>query len=380
MKMKNKVALALTLALGSMAAHAQDKGMDISISATPRTPAAPVAAPTMNPAPAQKPAAPVAQSGGAGNLEAIAPAKPAANPAISLPAQAAKPKVAATAPARVEPQKRVEPAQPVQPAQPVRPADPVVTAAPKAPVSTPAVPAAPANDVGGETNPFTGKNLAIEQRQGEIERAKLDTDLMIERLKQANLMADLTYLPLKKKAEVTAMPGVLAAANSSPKQATAAEPSANPAPRKAVKKSGKKAAPKAPTVETPVAKPPEPPRVSVTGITINGKKASAILEVEGGGVFSAEDGDTTPYGKLRVADTHTVYVGERRIQVRDATLSRMYISDPAVVDERIKNNTVITAPPAAQSSANIPLPPLPPLPRAVVPKGPAPMPATSPTK
>jgi hypothetical protein len=227
----------------------------------------------------------------------------------------------------------------------------------------------------GDTNPFTGKQLDIEARQAQIESAKLDTDLMVERLKQANLLADLTYLPLKKKAEVTTMPGVLAAANTSSKPAaTEAAPAA--APRKAVKKSSKKAAPKPAAVEAPVVKAPEPAKITLAGISINGDKASVLLDVEGGGVFSAAHGDLTPYGRVRVVDGRSVVLGERHMTMRDSTLARMYVSDPAPVDEKIKNNTVITAPPTTQpSGANIPLPPLPPLPKAVIPKAPAPMPS-----
>jgi hypothetical protein len=379
MKMKNKVALALTLALGSMAAQAQDKGMDISLP-TARAPAAPTVAPAANPPVATTPQVASSANAAASNQKAFAPAKPAASPA--MPVAVAKP-TAVKVPARVEPQRPVEPAQLAAPAPAPRAAQSTPVAAQPAqptPAAPAAQPAAPASQMTGDTNPFTGKDMTVEARQAQIESAKLDTELMLERLKQANLLADLTYLPLKKKAEVSTMPGVMAAASTSPKQTTVAEgtPGATQAaaPRKAVKKSSKKAAPKPAPAETPVVRAPEPPKVSLTGVSINGNKASAILEVEGAGVFSAMDGDITPYGRVRVVDAHSVILGERRIAIRDAMISRMYVSDPVAVDEKIKNNMVITAPPAAQqNSANIPLPPLPPLPKAVIPKGPAPMPS-----
>lgn len=368
MKMKNKVAIALTLALGSMTAQAQDKGMDINISMTPRAPTAPVAAPvTPQPAASKQDTQSGTQAGGM-NLQALASGKPAAPPAAAMPAPVAKPTVASKPPVRVEPQKPVEPAQPAMATATPRQA-PAATSTPAA-VVAPSAPAAPTSQALGNTNPFTGKGLATEERQAQIESAKLDTELMIERLKQANLIADLTYLPLKKKAEVSSMPGLTAVASSTSKQAdegTAA------APKKAVKKATKKTAAKPSVAEAPVVKAPEPPRVSVTGVSINGNKASAILEVEGGGVFSANDGDQTPYGKVRVADAQTIYLGERRMMVRDSMLSRMYVSDPVPVDEKIRNNTVITAPPKP-AAPSIPLPQLPPLPKSIVPSAPAPMP------
>lgn len=378
MKMKNKVALALTLALGSMAAQAQDKGMDISISTTPRAPAA-------TPAPASTPAP--AAATGAVNQHALAPVKPATAQAFPTTAPAAKLAPVAKAPARIEPQKPVEPAQPAvqapRAAQPVAvaalaaPVTPVPPVAPATLTARPAAPAAvtPAAQLSGDTNPFTGRQLDIEARQAQIESAKLDTDLMVERLKQANLLADLTYLPLKKKAEVTTMPGVLSAATT-PSKPAASETAPATAPRKAVKKSSKKPAAKPAPTEAPIVKAPEPAKVSLTGVSINGDKASVILEVEGGGVFSAAHGDQTPYGRVRVVDGRSIVLGERHMTIRESMLARMYVSDPVPVDEKIKNNTVITAPPTPQpTGSNIPLPPLPPLPKAVMPKAPAPMPS-----
>lgn len=384
MKMKNKVALALTLALGSIAAQAQDKGMDIAISMTPRAPAAPAAAPaTSQPAAVKPTATPTTAAAGAANQQALSPVKPA--PAVAFPAVApvSKPAVANKVPARAETQKPVEPAQsPVQAPRAtqatamIAPVAQPAPAAPSAPVAQPPA-VASASQVNGETNPFTGKDLQVEARQAQIESAKLDTELMIERLKQANLLADLTYLPLKKKAEVSTLPGITAAAATSAKPAATSDAEQPAAPRKAVKKKAKKAEPKPQPVQTatPEAKAPEVPMASLTGISINGDKASVILEAENGGILSANDGDMTPYGRLRVVNSKSVILGTRHLVIRDAMLSRLHVSDQAPVDDRIKNNTVITAPQATKpASANIPLPPLPPLPKAVVPRAPAPMP------
>jgi hypothetical protein len=221
-----------------------------------------------------------------------------------------------------------------------------------------------------ETNPFTGKDLSAEQRQRQLENAKMDTDLIQEKLKQANLIADLTYLPLKKKSEVSTLPGVTkdlaAAANPAATKPAATDTNTQPA-RKAVKK-GKVVKKAEEKVEAAPVAAPAQPSITVSSISINGTKASAILEADGGNVMSAQHGDITPFGQLRVVNARTVTLGGRTLSVRDSMLSRMVVSDPVVVDpEKARSMPAAAAmspvaQPSSQSTATIPLPPLPPLP------------------
>jgi hypothetical protein len=144
----------------------------------------------------------------ASNLQALgsSAAQPAASPVKPEPA------VAKTVPAVAK-----QPAAPVAavakaPVAQIAPAQmaPRATPAPAAVVAQAPAPAPASQQTGleSETNPFTGRDLSAEQRQRQLENAKMDTDLIQEKLKQANLIADLTYLPLKKKAEVSTLPGV----------------------------------------------------------------------------------------------------------------------------------------------------------------------------
>jgi DNA polymerase III gamma/tau subunit len=343
MKNTNKLALALTLAFASLAAHAQDKGMDIGIRSTTTSPAPAVAFPAATAQPATTPAA----------KQVVAPvAKQLAVPA----SVAAKAPVSQPAPVpQSAPSLKSSKATPVTAVR----ADPV---APKtAPESVPVV--AQSSSVGSDTNPFTGKDLSTEQRQRQLENAKMDTDLIQEKLKQANLIADLTYLPLKKRAEVALLPGAA-------KEVVEAKPRGEaPAPvaRKAVKKVKKTTKAEEKPTPAPSAAVPSQPTIIVSGISINGTKASAILETANG-VMSAQTGEITPFGQLRVIDNRTISLGGRVLKVQDAMLSRMTISDPVnVAPEKGRSGQAPTMVGAAaeavrNSPSSIPLPPLPPLP------------------
>jgi len=364
MKLKNKVAIALTLAFASVGAHAQEKGLDIGLG--PARPAAP-------PAQVQQPAPAV-------NLQAIA-AAPKAPAAVTPKAQPAPAPQAA--PVRVPPVARPAVAAPVAipvaapvavPATPAMATPSTISAAPVAAAPQQVQQPAPA----GNVNPFTGRDLTAEQRQRQLEDAKLDTDIIQERLRQANLMADLAYLPLKKKAEVSTLPGMAVAAVSPTAKAgvvgesggaVAEAPRKAPAKKKAPKKKVEPTAPVAPVA-------PPAPVITVSGISINGSQASAILEVDGG-VMSVPNGGNTPYGQLRVIDSRTVSLAGKSYAVREAMLSRMAVSDPAEsAADKSRAPVPVAAPAQAaaaaqQALANIPLPPLPPIP---APKGPAPTP------
>jgi hypothetical protein len=350
MNLNNKIAFAVTLAVASLNAHAQEKGMDIGFRPTK---AAPTTVTPANPAPVVVGAAAVARQVAAPATPAQQAAKQVAPSVETTQATPQAKPVAAATPKRVVAVASVAPAAEMPPSQAAPPSRP-----------SQAQPATAEGDI----NPFTGRDLSAEQRQRQLESAKMDTDLIQEKLKQANLIAELTYLPLKKRAEVAALPGMATASNQAnvPVAKAAFEDGAAAATRpvrKAVKKTAtpKKVEP----VAAPVAAVPAAPSISVSGISINGTKASAIVEADGG-VMSVQHGESTPFGQLRVVDSRTITLGGRTYHVRDAMLSRMTVSDPVYVDpEKARINAPIPTQPAAVPLLN--LPPLPPLPQP--PKG-----------
>jgi hypothetical protein len=369
MNLNNKLAIAVTLALVGFAAHAQNKGMDIGFgppAAPPGAVTAPVAAPAK---PATAVAAPVAMPA---RVSAAAPVAAPARPAVvakvveNKPVMENKPVVPRANPVAAPVAKRAAVQAPVA-AKEVQPVAVAMAPAPRpaaAPIAVAQAPAAIDSDV----NPFTGRDLNAEQRQRQLENAKSDTDLIQEKLKQANLIAELTYLPLKKRAEVASLPGIVAASTATSTPAGKAGNVAGGvdsqgvvAPvRKAVKKAPAKK--QAPVVVAPAV--PAAPTITVSGISINGKMASAIVEADGG-VMSVQHGESTPFGELRVIDSRTITLGGRTLRVRDAMLSRMTVSDPDYVDpEKAKANAPA---PVAAPAAILNLPPLPPLPQP--PKG-----------
>lgn len=373
MKLKKKVVLALSLAFASLTVQAQNKGMDIGLGQAPQAasqsgPQAPQQPATMpKPSPAPQAAA---------NAQVSRPAPAAVRqeaPAKDVPAPTVTRRVERTPPMPAQPKFTRAVAQPQPQPQPVAEVQPLPApvaqriAAPVAPISAPRQ-----ASLESDTNPFTGKGLSAEYRQRQLEEAKMDTDLIQEKLKQANLIADLTYLPLKKKAEVSTLPGIAAAANSTSAaaptkpagngQAQGANEGGSEAPAKpAVRKVKKAKAPKKVEPAMPT-QPPAPvaPSITISGISINGTHASAIIETDAG-VMSAQNGESTPFGQLRVIDQRTVTLGGRTFTVRDAMLSRMMVSDPAPVDPDKARNAPQAIVPVAPP-VNIPLPPLPPLP------------------
>ena len=377
----HKIALAVTLALTSLsvAAQSDSRGVDIRMSSGT----------TVSTAGAVKKPAPATVV--APSLDAFMPTNATKTTvSVTTAPEASKPRVVAKveeeAPAakvqvtktRVETRKE-EPARPSMQAAPAM--QPVVvtqreTTSTKSTTTVSAASTKPA-DVRVPINPFSGKGLTLEQRTRELEDAKMDTDLIQEKLKQATLLADLTYLPLKKKSEIGTLPGIkdgtllptakTAAASSAGDPEKTVSIAKKAASGKHVKKVAQQAPP-TPAPPMPMAMPASP-AVTVAGVMINGTKASAILETDNG-AMSAQNGESTPYGLLRVIDSHTVTLGGRTLKVRETVLARMAVSDPATDAAKPGGNSPATGTPLPTPAKNQtvlpPLPPLPPLPKGMM--------------
>lgn len=382
MKNNKQLLLALTLAFSGFAAHAANLDIRLpdnltsappnSAALAPSTPAAAPAAPAARaaapaPAPVAAIVAPPAKPQAAAPAEA--PAKPAAQVAASAPA--AKPAVTPAAAPVAKPAAPVA-AAPAAAAQSVAEPSKVVVgfgndkAAPSAAPVAAAPAASPAAAVANLANPFTGKSLSLEGRQRSIEEAKLDTELLNERLKQATMLADLTYVPIKKQAEVASLPNVQKVQTKDASAPAAKEASA--APAKKITKSKKKGAVKEAPPATPVVAVPADPVLTVSSISINGRNASIVLEAQGN-VMSARHGESTPFGTVQVIDSRTAMVGGRQLKVREAVISRMVVSDPPVLDPKAMTTTAAprttTAAPVTSTANLPPLPQLPPPPKAL---------------
>ena len=383
MKNNKQLLLALALAFSSFAAHAANLDIrlpDNLVSAPPNANGSGNTAALMTATPATAPTAPAAPV-----AQPVQTAKPAAAPLATVVAPPAKPAaaVAPQAPAKPAAPAIATPAPVVKPAAVQAPMAPVAkpaAAAPQsqsvaepskivvgfgndkaAPAPAPAPTAAPAatSAVANVANPFTGKALSLESRQRSIEEAKLDTDLLNERLKQATMLADLTYMPIKKQAEVASLPNVQKVQTKDAAAPAAKE--AAPAAAKKITKTKKKAASKDAAPATPVVAVPADPVLTVSSISINGRNASIVLEAQGN-VMSARHGESTPFGTVQVIDSRTVMVGGRQLKVRDAVISRMVVSDPTPVDPKSVGATAAPRAPTATATSTTNLPPLPQLP------------------
>ncbi len=263
--------------------------------------------------------------------------------------------------------------------------------APVAVVQTvaPAMPA-PATDAKPVVNPFTGKPLTLEASQRALEQAHLDTQLLEERIRQASLNEDLRTLPLKKQVEeaqaVTArmkeeavQKEVLHPAATLPtKQATvvAAADATDPVPHRPArpaKKVKKVTAPVEPAVKTAPPVTPPAPVIEVTSVMSLGGDRSAVMDIDGN-ILTVKQGETTPFGAVDIVDGQTVHLGARVLHVHGATLARVVISDPKIIDVTkqptapVANGPTVTSttmPPAAiiptSKPAGLQVPQLPPL-------------------
>lgn len=377
--MKNKKQIVLALALAFAGVSAQAAGLDLNL-----TPSEPAKAESQQAKPANNtaalgsattPAKVVAQTQPAASVEkptgALASMATSAKNTLAQAGSALKP-ASEAAPSKSAAPTKVNTVASSAPAAPLAQAP--AEKSPFAPAQAALTPVAEAATV-KPANPFTGKATTLEQRQYEIEMAKMETDLLQERVKQAALTADLTYLPVKKQAEISMLPNV-AKMQKDAKDSAKPTSTAAATPKKATKSKKKKADAATPVVSAPVVAPE--PQISVSSISINGTNASVVLESQGN-ILSARHGESTQFGAVQVIDSRTVRVGGRQLTVRDSVVSRMTISDPVPVDPKssvggltaLQASSTSTAP-SIGPAPNPPLgalppnlPPMPALPRAI---------------
>jgi len=167
-----------------------------------------------------------------------------------------------------------------------------------------------------DTNPYTGQPLMLEHLTRELETAKVQTAVLEERVKQAQLNMTLNVVPAKERAELKQLEmQAQQAARSASVEASAPTPAPKVAPKK---------------VEAPT--PPPAPVVQLASvINVNGVKA-ALLDVDGQSL-AVRDGDTTRFGRVVILDDRRIQLGARELAVHDLTLSRLTISDPKPVKE-----------------------------------------------
>lgn len=225
-----------------------------------------------------------------------------------------------------------------------------------------------------DVNPFTGKNLSVEQIQRELEETKLKTALLEETLKQTNLAEELKTLPVRKALETaqtrTAMrreeisvvemdekakesasvrdaaervrKAQVAAAEQAVKDAKAAK-AAQDAAARGNKSRAKKSKPgskpaKAAQADTqpqpekqPVQKEvhkPLPTAVLTSVLDVGGSR-SAMLEIDGN-TLMVHEGGMTPLGPVRILDSSSVELNGTRLRVHSSTISRFVTSDAKV--------------------------------------------------
>lgn len=238
-----------------------------------------------------------------------------------------------------------------------------------APVAAPAAPApATAASASQGVNPFNGKTLSLEARQRALEVAKMETTLLEEQLKQAAVTQDMTVMPLKKQVETAQattarmkeelmQKELVQAPKTAAAAAAAAAKASNPMPipaeakAKAKTRPSQKAkpAPAEAAASKPVVAPPPAPSVEVSTIMNFGGTRAAVLDFDGN-LLTVKQGDNTPMGQVDIVDDQSVRIGGRAYKVHGATLARVVISDPKIVDPRAP----VAAPVAAVSTPTTP--------------------------
>jgi hypothetical protein len=235
---------------------------------------------------------------------------------------------------------------------------PTVSMGLSAPAAAPAVAPAGATTAAAKAdphvNPFNGKLQSVEQIQRDLEQARIETQMLEERLKQTNLAEELKTVPMRKAVEAaqatTAVKKEEAAQKEidqnmrAPKVPTgttgrAGAPAADKPvlvkkkARPVVVKSADKAGASADKTVPGTAATPAPaplPRPSLVSIVNVGGARSAVLEFAGGTLVVA-DGDSTPFGVLRIHDQNSADVGGTSLRVHNATMARFVVSDAKAV-------------------------------------------------
>lgn len=223
-------------------------------------------------------------------------------------------------------------------------------------------------------NPFTGKSKAFEEKQKELELAKLETLLTEERLKQAAAGEELKYLSIKKRDEVVrtlnksgsgktvelpppipldGMDDFTSEPSTSKSSKSSAKSSSSKKGSKSSKKGGKGSDLNTAQTDTlpaasslPVA--PPPPSVDVVGIVDLGGSKMALLKANNA-TQSAKIGDSTPIGKIEAISEKEVKIGGKSFALKKQ--GSVKISNPAYVPPpTLQNGQPVFQAPSAQAT------------------------------
>jgi hypothetical protein len=176
-------------------------------------------------------------------------------------------------------------------------------------------------------NPFLGVPLDFEGAKQQLEMAKVQSQLLDEKVKQRNAEIELQQLPRKREAELkkalgSGSEGLLPAiqvegaspipVKNKPKTVRSEKPAASPAPVAT-------AAPALPTV----------PRVEVLGISETPEGRAALISINGN-VATVKNGSMTPAGRVQIG-AEQVMVGAGSYSLHQATLARLTMPQGATL-------------------------------------------------
>lgn len=313
--------------------------------------------------------------------------------AIMGPADDAPVTLRPTKPGNTAPKPTMAPAAAIAAATPMS-ATPSAAAAPAAAV--PAAASTAAEDAA--VNPFTGEAVSAERRKREAERIRAENLVLEERIKQVNLMNDLTNAPAKKRIEMdnyvdtqrknAPLPPVPVA--SLKPSMPSFEESAAPAVDKKLKKTTKtgkkvdtKSEPKTGIAVAPSVLVAPAPVPEVLGVIQTGEGATAILN-NGGRTILARPGESSSLGVINEVSANRVQVGAHNLDFRGGSaIARVQRTDK----EATKPDQAASATGSRYSLPPIPASPvqqgLPPTVRPVAPSavaGPVVSPVANPTR
>lgn len=219
--------------------------------------------------------------------------------------------------------------------------------APSAPAAGTAANAANPARPDPHVNPFNGKLQSVEQLQRDLEQARMQTQVLEEQLKQTSLNEELKAVPVRKAVEVAQAVTAtkkeevnqkeLEAALRAPK-VTAAIPAAGGSKPISVKKAAPVRTVKPATTSTaatttsqaPASAAAAAPRPTLVSIMDVGGSRSVVLEF-GGATMVVADGDSTPFGTVKVRDQNSADIGGNHVRVHSATMARFIVSDAKAV-------------------------------------------------
>lgn len=241
---------------------------------------------------------------------------------------------------------------------------------------------APAAEPSTEVNPFTGRSLSAEQTQRELELARLNSQILEERLKQLNLLQELGNVPLRKSVEAAQARTAVKKEEINIAELTEAFRSASAArerqerlerqeeaertrqlqAQREVERRQRAEAQAAANREKTQAREAvkenvqTPPPVSITLLSVMnlGASRTATFDVNGQ-TLVVRDGEMTPFGLMSFAGHDSVHLGDTTFKVHRSTIARFVVSDPKPVTPNqggLPQGTPIA--PVAVSSASQP--------------------------